>query len=248
MASSSACSSSGLSRPFRVPKTNFFGSTSSGTILATGVPALAMTKRAPRAASSTSCENTALASPTLSSRGSALRRRTDERLRAGRAPGGLIVLTPFGQVGLFQVVQGRSSVLPAPTLRSKHERRHRRRDDVAAVVGRGPAPKIVPDTLDRGGALADDARQDRLLQRHRNGAQSRPEREQIAHSDDASLGLRVENKDSGGSAEGMALEPRRLRPGDAEEGGDGQVGHEDSSGDESGRRGAFKRALEQVSF
>jgi hypothetical protein len=62
-----------------------------------------MMKRPPRAASSTSCEKRALASPTLSSWGSLLRRRA-ERLRSS-GPGCWHSFTPPGQAELSR--QGR---------------------------------------------------------------------------------------------------------------------------------------------
>ena len=43
------------------------------------------------------------------------------------------------------------------------ERRHRHGGDAAAAVGDGRAPQILPDRLDRGRVLADDARDDRFL-------------------------------------------------------------------------------------
>src|SRR5262249_15716663 len=70
---------------------------------------------------------------------------------------------------------------------------------------------------------------DGLLQGRCNGAQSRPEREQISHAGDAALGLHVEHEEIACIAEGVAPEPRRLGPGDTDEGGveggDGEVGH-----------------------
>ena len=109
------------------------------------------------------------------------------------------------------------------------ERRHRHGDDAAAVVGDGALPEIVPDALDRGGVLADHVRQDGLLQRRDDGLQARPEREQVAHADDAALGLDLEHQEIARVAEGVALEPRRVRPRHAQHGGadglDGHVGH-----------------------
>jgi hypothetical protein len=109
-------------------------------------------------------------------------------------------------------VQREASALPDRIPQRDVEHRHGHRNDPTTVVGYRRPPKIVPDALDRGGVLADNARQDRLFQRRRNGVQSRPKREQITHADDAAFGLHVENKEIAGVAEGMALEPGRLRP------------------------------------
>ena len=106
------------------------------------------------------------------------------------------------------------------------ERRHGHGDDAAAIVGRRCAPKVVPDGLDRGRILADDARNDRLLQRRCDGAQARPEGEEIAHADNAGLRLHFEHKETAGIPERMTLEPRRIRPRHPQErGANGRNGH-----------------------
>ena len=109
------------------------------------------------------------------------------------------------------------------------ERRLRHGDDAAAAVGHGRLPDVLPDAFDRGRVLADHARDDGFLERGVDGAQPRPEREQVAHADDAALGLDLEHQQIARVAEGVALEPRRLGPRHAQDrradGGDGHVGH-----------------------
>ena len=106
------------------------------------------------------------------------------------------------------------------------ERRHRHGGDAAAAERDGGLPQILPDRLDRAGILADDARDDHFVEAGDDGSDTRPEQEQIAHAGDAAFGLDIDHQKVAGVAEGMALEPRRLRPRHAQHGGaDGRDGH-----------------------
>jgi hypothetical protein len=109
------------------------------------------------------------------------------------------------------------------------ECRHRHRRDAAAAIGCARPPQIEPDRLDRRRVLADDARHDGLLDAGGERPQDRPEHEEISHADDSARGFDVHHEDVAGVAEGMALEPRGLRPRDAQhrraDRFDGHVGH-----------------------
>ena len=61
-------------------------------------------------------------------------------------------------------------------------------------------------------------------------AHAEPEQQQIAHADNAAAGLDLEHQNIAGVAEGVALQPWRLRPGYLQHPGadadDGHVGHD----------------------
>ena len=109
------------------------------------------------------------------------------------------------------------------------ERRLCHGGDAAAAESDGRLPQILPDLLDRAGVLADDPRDDDLLQAGDDRLDARAEQEQITHAGDAALGLDVEHQKIAAGAEGMAFEPRRLRPRHPQhgrtDGGDGQIGN-----------------------
>ena len=71
------------------------------------------------------------------------------------------------------------------------------------AVGDAGAPQILPDRLDRGRVLAQDARDNRFLQTRGDRLHRRLEKEEVTHPGDPVGGLEIEHQEVARVAKGV---------------------------------------------